>query len=979
MASWNVEGLNTDTKLEQILRHMWELDIGLLALQETHRTGSEYFIHNGFLVVLSGSETEGREYRGVGFIVAPWLRHAVQSFTQCNERLAKIRIRVVGGLACFISAYAPHNGYDLSVRADFFHDLAGLVTTSNTPGPTYVLGDLNARVQLRRPGEEDALGLHMFSGAAALPAAHSNRELFLELCTSCGYVVANTFFARPVEQIVTYFELSAKPMDVVTDNAFAELDHVLVHNSWLHTVQSVCSDRRVALQSHHFILLIQLEIGIEKKEKRQRPERFDLSCLLRQPVVCEFSRAFVEAAALENAMADEDLNIRAEATARCMRSAAQASIPKLAATPRRPWIRTHTLETIELRNQARRNEQYGLEKSLNKMIKNLARADRKHWLEQQLVSNDWAAIKRMRKGRHRSQGRLQDLTGNLVQSSERAETLADYYEQVQWGAGAAIDSSMGEHPRHEFGSPLDINLGEITELELQRVIGRLRRQKSPGPDDIPAEMWIALASDSAALNILLELCNEIWMRRQIPTQWKHATVVALFKAGNTALPGNYRPISLLTVGYKVVARLLLDRLRAGGVEARLRASQFGFRAGRSTQDAIFMAKRIVETTLAERDGKSSMIFLDWSRAFDKVMPDAMLRALGRFGLPEAIVEMVASIYESRSFCTRDAGIMSSERQQSRGIAQGCPLSPYLFIIVLTVIFADADLATGNCPRLFLDHDASTLDVTYADDTLLVSSDPGLLQRYLCSLMEVASTYGLTPNLAKTKHMRIGHVEDVTASGVALEVVQQAVYLGSLITSCGSSAPSLMRRLGEARGTFDKLSAVWKHANMARQRKILLYKSCIVSKLTYSLECETLRAADYSRLDAFHCRCLRKILGIQHSMISRVTNAAVLSQAGLLPLSITIKERQLLLYGRVAMMPADSYVRRSALKPYSILPKQTGFNRKRGRPRLAWSTVAHAMAVKICNESQQALNDFLPGVGGNFPAWRRLVEEQVKLL
>ena len=46
-ATWNVEGLTTDTKLEQILHHMHRLNVGLLAIQETHRSGSDYFIVNG--------------------------------------------------------------------------------------------------------------------------------------------------------------------------------------------------------------------------------------------------------------------------------------------------------------------------------------------------------------------------------------------------------------------------------------------------------------------------------------------------------------------------------------------------------------------------------------------------------------------------------------------------------------------------------------------------------------------------------------------------------------------------------------------------------------------------------------------------------------------------------------------------------------------------------------------------------------------
>ena len=105
----------------------------------------------------------------------------------------------------------------------------------------------------------------------------------------------------------------------------------------------------------------------------------------------------------------------------------------------------------------------------------------------------------------------------------------------------------------------------------------------------------------------------------------------------------------------------------------------------------------------------------------------MCSALLRFGLPPAVVEMVSGMYSSRFVNMRDHAGESSVRRQNAGIAQGCPLSPYIFIIVQSVmlhdVFSSLDLLAE--PDYIV-----TRDVLYADDTLLVSRHVPNLQAML---------------------------------------------------------------------------------------------------------------------------------------------------------------------------------------------------------------------------------------------------------
>ena len=194
-------------------------------------------------------------------------------------------------------------------------------------------------------------------------------------------------------------------------------------------------------------------------------------------------------------------------------------------------------------------------------------------------------------------------------------------------------------------------------------------------------------------------------------------------------------------------------------------------------------------------------------------------------------------------------------------------------------------------------------------------------------------------------------------------------MSGLATSC------VNRRLGEARASFLKIQRVWKHAHVSKRRKVEIYMSCIVSKLLYSLECECLRAADRTRINGFHCRCLRTICKIPHSMISHITNAEVLTTAGVPLLTTLIDKKQLLLYGRVASQPHDSGMRAAVFHPGTVQPKLLQNSRRRGRPRISWIGIQHARALELAGGCQTDLNAiFLNNIEAS-KRWQCLVNDQ----
>ena len=140
-----------------------------------------------------------------------------------------------------------------------------------------------------------------------------------------------------------------------------------------------------------------------------------------------------------------------------------------------------------------------------------------------------------------------------------------------------------------------------------------------------------------------------------------ANVVLIFKKGNTAMFENYRPISLLNSIYKLKAALLLRRLERG-VDPFLQKTQYGFRKDKSTSDAVYLIRRVLEFAEATQD-RVLFLLLDWEKAFDKVRHEALFHTLHRMGVHEHLIMLVKSLYQKPQFTVTVDGQKSNTNRK----------------------------------------------------------------------------------------------------------------------------------------------------------------------------------------------------------------------------------------------------------------------------------------------------------------------------
>ena len=932
--TWNIEGL-TDLKIFQLCAIMRKRSLGFLCLQETHlRYSGSRTVGNGYVLITSGSDDDKRTYAGVGFLVAPWLRSSIICFKTITERICYLKLRIHGGKATFFNAYAPHGGYDFLLRQSFFTDLQQVFNNTSSFGIKLLVGDMNARIHNPTGGEDRVFVPHCFGNPTYRPETNpdTNRELLLELCTALDLCVANTFFENSVAQQVTYHELWATPVDALSYRNFAQLDLVILARLDLWKLQTIQSSMREAFASHHF--LVEAAITLQNcssgtSDVKQTAPRQDLSAVRVDEVRQSFANAF-QSMASHVLIDQQSLDMHSEHVIKCLHTAAEKTLPKICAKPRKPWIQTTTLELIEKRQHARIEKDWPTERRLTQQIKRQARKDRAVWTNDLLTDGSWSALKAFRRPLRVDSRKLRDENGELVESSERADTFATHLEHVQF-----VERPLAPmQTRQVIGTEIQTCGGDICAQEVKTAISQLKKKRAP--IQVPAEyLQAVLETDLKDAGWLLALFQQCWSSKCIPSAWRKSIIVAIFKKGNPEECANYRPISLVSVLYKAYATILLNRLKAAGVEGRLWDTQFAFKRGCSTEDALFIVRRRVDQALALKGGRVFLLALDWQKAFDCIAPARLMDALRRFGIKPDLLQAIQNIYQDRVFVVRDSGNTSTERKQMAGISQGCPLSPMLFAIVMTIIMKDArDSLSDSAQAACANGDLG--EALFADDTLIISTQTTHLEEYMAAITRCGSEYGLQVHWGKVHLLSICCDQAIrTPTGTTLQPETSMLYLGSMLHSDGRLGCEISRKIGAATASFNALKTIWRHRGIPLARKCNLFEALVMSKVLYGLSCTWPLRAEIRRLDGFQARCLRQIIGVKPAFISRVSNLQVREKARAEALSLKLKTMQTNLMRRVIKEPKKKALREVIFCKKITVFKHCAFVRRIGRPRQNW--------------------------------------------
>jgi hypothetical protein len=294
-----------------------------------------------------------------------------------------------------------------------------------------------------------------------------------------------------------------------------------------------------------------------------------------------------------------------------------------------------------------------------------------------------------------------------------------------------IDSALPSPPA--FTSEVQFTKQDITDI-----ITSLKSNTSSGPDGIPP-IFLKMCAPSLTDPLFL-IFQESFQTNIFPSSWKDANITPVLKSGSPHAVVNYRPISLLSVLSKTLERLFLTKLLSECNDLNVFSNtQHGFMSKRSCTTNLLETYNYI-THLVDGGVPCDLIFLDFSKAFDRVSHTILINKLHSLGFSQTTITWIHSYLYNRRQRVAIRGSFSPWSIITSGVPQGSVLGPVLFNIFVSDL-SGTIAAQSN---------------SYADDIKLFSpAITSTLQPDLHKISQWANCNSLPLNPSKCLVMHFG--------------------------------------------------------------------------------------------------------------------------------------------------------------------------------------------------------------------------------
>lgn len=835
ICSYNVRSLKDESRMIELESALKTVKWDVIGMSEIRKDG--YGIEErDWCIFYYFGQTKG--HRGVGFLVKKAHKKSIQKFTGFSDRVALLNITIHDTELSIIQVYSPTESSSEENLELFYSDVRK--AKENSGQNIIIMGDFNAKIGIPKVPIEPIIGPY------GLGSGNERGERLTEFCLEEELVILNTLYKKKLSQRWTWMSPNN-----TTKN---EIDYLLTNKRDYFINFEVL--RKITYPSDHRLIRGTLRIKSPKKCRKKFSQNNSL--LNTENEQLRFLKN------LEKTLEEVSyLNMSTQ----CLYDYIEISIIeslkkartnhklkkcfKLSKEIRELIKKRHTLQLNDNKSKKEKIELKSLYKTITKNIhreyKNYKLDIYESWLQKT------GSIKSANKSIRQCKMWIPKINTSEGCSENRKDLvlLATNFYRDLYKKRPSEDVSI-DRVSEELNFEAKVEDFSLTEIVWG--IRNLNNRKSPGPDSIINEaLKIGEKIISGLITILF---NKILKEQKVPEQWTVSEIILIYKKGDPSEVSNYRPISLMSSLYKLFSQCLLKRI-GSKIDAKQPIEQAGFRSKYSTIDHIHVLSQVIEK-YKEFNSPLYIAFVDYRKAFDSISHASIKEALQYHEVEKTYIDIISNIYEnckSKVRLERTGPTFKIER----GVRQGDPVSPKIFIAVLELILKDSSWKTRGIKidGKYLSH------LRFADDIALLANTAEELNDMLTTLHLQSIKVGLEINFDKTKVITNNTLTPIQINGQNVEYVNDYLYLGKQLSFREIDSEEVERRIGSAWKRYWSLKHILKSKLPIKLKKKVL-DSCVLPCLTYGCQTWCLTEKTANKISICQRTMERSILNLKLS-------------------------------------------------------------------------------------------------------------------
>ena len=424
---------------------------------------------------------------------------------------------------------------------------------------------------------------------------------------------------------------------------------------------------------------------------------------------------------------------------------------------------------------------------------------------------------------------LRESGGSIVSSPEGlCRTLNTFYSDLF--SSVPTDSVVQASLLSNFPCPLPCDQarvceGLLTPDECLSALRNMAKNKAPGLDGFPAEFylrfWHVLGGD------LVAVLNSCFRSGSLALSQRRGIITLSFKKGDRLDPRNWRPITLLNVDYKIASRVIAGRLLKV-IHLVVSGDQTCGVPGRFIGENVSLLRDVVHYA-SSSGAPVAILSLDQEKAFDRVDWGFMKSTLVAMGFGPSFISWVNLFYFHVQSSVNVNGYLSPFFPLSRGVRQGCPLSPLLYVLVSEVLAVNirrnpriSGLSLPGFPPL------SPIS-QYADDTSLVLTSDESIRAVFETFAQFEAASGAKLNRSKSKGLWLGAWSGRSDPPVALDWSSDKLKILGVFVGQGCLEEDNWRPRIDA---VDHVLTSWRSRSLTFRGKALVINALALSRVWY---------------------------------------------------------------------------------------------------------------------------------------------------